>query len=136
MKSVTTYIHFDGNCRQAIQFYGKCLGGDITLTPYLDATGKPNAAPDAPITHAQVTRNGAPLVMASDTTPEGPVKAGNNFSVSVECDSVEEIDGLFGAVGDKGKVRTPLGTMPWGARFGMLTDQFGVQWIFNCQLGK
>jgi PhnB protein len=99
-------------------------------------TGKPNTAADAPVMHAQVTRNGAPLVMASDTTPEGPVNAGNNFSVSVECDSVEEIDRLFGAVGDKGKVRVPLGTMPWGARFGMLTDQFGVQWIFNCQLGK
>jgi PhnB protein len=136
MKNITTYIHFAGNCRQAMQFYQKCLGGELTLMTYLDASGKPNAAPDATIMHSQITRNGSPMVMASDTTPEGPVKAGNNFSVSVDCESVEEIERLFTAVGANGKVRLPLSDMPWGARFGMLTDSFGIQWIFNCALGK
>jgi PhnB protein len=30
----------------------------------------------------------------------------------------------------------PLGTMPWGARFGMLVDQFGIQWMINYELPK
>ena len=136
MKSVTAYIHFDGNCREAMSFYQKCLGGELQLSPYPDASGKPPTDPAAKIMHSQLSRSGAPMLMASDGSPGGTLKAGNNFSVSVDCDSIEDIERLFAAFGDKGQVRLPLGDMPWGARFGMLTDQFGVQWMFNCALGQ
>jgi PhnB protein len=132
MKSVTTYIHFNGNCRQAMSFYQKCLGGDLHLQPNADASGKPSSDPNATIMHAQLTGGSAAALMASDSSPEGPVHQGNNFSVSVECDSLVEIERQFSAIGENGRVRLPLGDMPWGARFGMLTDQFGIQWIFNC----
>lgn len=125
MKSVTTYLQFDGSCRQAMQFYETSLGGELQLNPYPEATSSA-----ARIMHAQLSRAGTPLLMASDS-PEGPVKAGNNFSVSVECESVDEIERLFAAIGKSGSIRLPLGDTPWGARFGMLTDQFGIQWIFN-----
>ena len=136
MKSVTTYLHFNGNCREAMSFYQTCLGGELHLQPYPDAGGKPSADPGAPITHAQLSRGGAPALMASDSSPEGPVHQGNNFSVSVECESLDEIERLFPAIGAQGKVRLPLSDMPWGARFGMLTDRFGVQWIFNAATRK
>jgi len=74
--------------------------------------------------------------MASDTPPGGSRRAGNNFSISIDCDSLDEIEGLFTALGQNGQVRTPLGNMPWGTRFGMLTDQFGIQWILNCTLPR
>jgi PhnB protein len=128
----TTYLHFNGNCREAMSFYQKCLGGDLHLQSYPDATGKPPSDPKAPIMHSQLSVSGVPLIMASDSSPEGPVKPGNNFSVSVECDSLDEIERLFKTVGEKGKVRLPLSDMPWGSRFGMLTDQFGIQWMFSC----
>ena len=134
MKSVTTYIHFDGNCRQVMSFYHGCLGGELQLTPQPDASGAPSTKPNAKLMHSQISVGGAPILMATDEQPGASAKPWNNFSVSVECDSVEEIERLFVAIGDKGQVRLPLGDMPWGARFGMLTDQFGVQWIFNCQL--
>jgi PhnB protein len=130
MKHVTPYIHFDGNCRQAMQFYQKCLGTEIQMTPYPDAKGQASAK----IMHSQLLRNGQPVLMASDGAPESSLRPGNNFSVSIECDSIEEIERLFAAVGENGQVRLALGDMPWGARFGMLTDQFGVQWLFNCDL--
>jgi PhnB protein len=114
-----------------MSFYQKSLGGDLHLQPYPDGTGKPASDPQAPLMHSQLSVTGAPLIMASDSSPEGPVKPGNNFSVSVECDSLDEIERLFEAIGEKGKVRLPLSDMPWGARFGMLTDQFGVQWMFS-----
>ena len=137
MKSATAYIHFDGTCRQAMAFYQKCLGGDLHLVEYPDATGKASTEPPtAKIMHSQLSRAGTPIIMASDETTPGSLKLGNNFSVSVDCDSLEEIERLFAAIGDKGQVRLPLGNMPWGARFGMLTDQFGVQWMFNCPIGQ
>jgi PhnB protein len=136
MKSVTTYIHFDGNCREAMQFYQECLGTEIQLTPLPDDSGKPSNDPAAKIMHSQLLRNGQPILMASDGSPGGAVKAGNNFSVSVDCESIAEIDRLFAAIGENGRVILPLGNVPWGARFGMLTDQFGIQWLFNCPVGQ
>ena len=134
MKSVTTYIHFNGNCREAMTFYQKCLGGEVQFLTYPGADGNPSTDPKAAIMHSHLSRGDAPMVMASDSSPEGPVKAGNNFSVAIECDSVAEIERLFSAIGEKGSVRLPLTDVPWGARFGMLTDQFGIQWMFNCQI--
>jgi PhnB protein len=132
MKHVTAYLNFDGNCREAMQFYHKCLGTEIQMNAYPDAKGQPSNDPSARIMHSQLLRNGQPILMASDTPPGSAFRLGNNLSVAVECDSVEEIERLFTAVGQKGQMRVPLGNMPWGARFGMLTDQFGVQWLFNC----
>jgi PhnB protein len=125
MKSLTTYPHFDGNCRTAMAFYQRCLGGELQLRAYPDAGGTPSTDPDARIMHASLTRAGAPTLMASDSSPEGPVQPGDNFSVSVECESLLEIERLFGAIGERGKVRLALADMPWGARFGMLTDSSG-----------
>jgi PhnB protein len=61
---------------------------------------------------------------------------GNNFSIAVECESMPEIDTLFTALGENGKVTMPLQDTNWGARFGMLTDQFGIRWMFNYELPK
>lgn len=128
----TTYLHFDGNCREAMSFYQQSFGGDLHLQPYPDQTGKPPTDPKAPLMHSQLSVSGEPLIRASDSSPEGPVKPGNNFSVSVDCESLEEIKHLFNAIGGNGKVRLPLSDMPWGSRFGMLTDKFGIQWLFSC----
>jgi PhnB protein len=134
MKNLTTYIHFDGNCREAMQFYQKCLGGEIQLMAMPDETGKPSSDPSAKIMHSELSRNGQAVLMGSDGCPAGKHKPGNNFSVAVECESIAEIERLFTAVGENGHVILPLSDVPWGARFGMLTDRFGVQWMFNCAL--
>jgi PhnB protein len=136
MKSVTTYIHFDGNCREAMQFYQKCLGTEIQLIPLPDSSGNPSSDPAAKIMHSQLLRNGQPMLMASDGSPGGAVKAGNNFSVSVDCESIAEIEHLFEAIGENGDIILPLGNMPWSARFGMLSDRFGIDWLFNCPVGQ
>ena len=136
MKSVTTYLNFDGNCREAMQFYQKCLDVEIQITPVMDATGKPSAVAGARIMHSQLLRNGQPILQASDDQPGSTPRPGTNTHVAVDCDSVEEIDRIFGALSRDGAVRLPLGNVPWGARFGMLTDKFGIQWILNCYLQK
>ena len=74
--------------------------------------------------------------MASDSMPGTTVKKGDNFSICVGCESPEEIERLFAAVGEKGKVTMPLQDTFWGARFGMLTDQFRINWMFNFEKPK
>jgi len=134
MKTVTTYLSFDGNCRQAMSFYGECFATDVELSTYPDASGQPSSDPAAKIMHAQVMRGGAPILMASDTPQSGSLRVGNSVSVAIDCESLEEADRLFGALSQGGEIRMPLTDAPWGARFGMLTDQFGFQWLINCAL--
>jgi PhnB protein len=136
MKSVTAYLNFDGNCRHAMSFYRECLDTKLHLNAYPDSSGQPSRDPAARIMHSQLLHDGAPILMASDTPPGGgSLKPGNNnFSVSIHCDSLDEIERLFSALGQNGKVRMPLRDMPWGSRLGMLTDQFGIQWLLNCDL--
>ena len=58
MKTVTAYLNFNGNCRQAMTFYQQCLGTELELTPFPDAQGKPLADAKAGIMHARLTRGG------------------------------------------------------------------------------
>jgi len=134
MKTVTAYLSFDGNCRQAMSFYQECFGAELELNPYPDANGQPSTDPAARIMHAQLMRGGAPILMATDTFQVGSLQPGNNFSVSIDCDSLDEADRLFAGLSRSGEVRMPLTDAPWGARFGMLTDQFGIPWLLNCYL--
>jgi len=74
--------------------------------------------------------------MAPDTMPGMPFQQGNNFSVTINCESLPEIERLFTDLGTNGKVTMQLQDTFWGARFGMLTDQFGINWMFNFERPK
>jgi len=135
MKQIVTYLNFDGNCRQAMEFYRNCLGGELFIMAFSEVPGAlPPEAKDAQdrIMHATVSKGGQ-RIMASDTLPGMAFRAGNNFSVSIHCESVDEIEGLFAAFGEKAKIVMPLQETFWAARYGMLTDQFGINWMFNLE---
>lgn len=130
MKDITPYLTFNGTCRQAMTFYKDILGGDLEL---MDFASSPMDVPDEAknyIMHAILTSNGVTL-MASDTMPNQPVTNGNSVSLSINCQSTDEINHLFNSLSDGGQITMPLEDTFWGARFGMLTDKFGTCWMFN-----
>jgi PhnB protein len=130
MRDFTTYLIFDGDCRAAMTFYKNCLDADLDILSYSDAPTKmPEEAKDRTM-HARLSK-GKATIMASDNMPGMAYTKGDNFSISIDCESVEEIDRLFHALGENGNVTMPLQKTFWAARFGMLTDQFGINWMFN-----
>ena len=131
MKEITTYLNFDGNCGEAMKFYERCLGDELYIMPFSEAPCDAPADARTRIAHASVLKNGKPVLMASDTLPGMPFQAGNNFSVMVQCESSEEVEKLFTAIGEGGKVTMSVQDTFWGARFGMVSDQFGINWMFN-----
>jgi len=136
MKAIVTYLNFNGNCREAMKFYQRCLGGELSIMPFSEAPGDfPKEAKDR-VMHARVTKEGTALLMASDTMPGSNFVQGTNFSISIDCQSAEETDRLFTAFSEKGKITMPLQDAFWGARFGMLRDQFGINWMFNFEKPK
>lgn len=132
MKEINNYLIFDGNCGEAMQFYARCLGGELQISKFSDAPMPiPEGAKDR-IMHARLSK-GPALLMASDNMPGMPFQQGNNFSVTVNCETVQEIDQFFAAMGDQGKVTMPLQETFWASRFGMLTDKFGINWMFSLE---
>ena len=135
MKDVNVYLTFDGNCRDAMKFYEKCLGGELQIMPFAEAPfDVPKDAKDK-VMHAHL-HNGNAVIMASDPMPGTLVRQGNNFAVCIQCESAEEIDRLFNGLGEGGKVTMGLQDTFWGSRFGMLTDRFGINWMFNFEKPK
>lgn len=131
MKDITPYLTFNGNCRQAMTFYKDILGGDLELMDF--ASSPMDDVPDEAknnIMHAILSTNSFTL-MASDTMPNQPVTNGNSVSLSINCQSTDEINHLFNSLSDGGQITMPLEDTFWGARFGMLTDKFGTCWMFN-----
>lgn len=135
MKSFITYLNFDGTAREAMTFYQKCLGAELEIQTFKDAKMDAPGGAENRVMHARLVK-GSAVLMASDTMPGMAYKQGNNFSITIECDSVAEEEKLFNALGAGGKVTMPLQDTFWGARFGMLTDKFGINWMFNTELPK
>ncbi len=131
-----TYLNFDGNCREAMTFYSKCLGAQLQAMPFSEGPAEFQKGGKDRIMHSSLTSGTTPLLMASDTMPGMPFQPGNNFSVSVHCESLAEIEKLFTAFSDGGTVTMPLQDTFWGARFGMLKDRYDVHWMFDFEQPK
>jgi PhnB protein len=74
--------------------------------------------------------------MGSDGRLGEPLRKGDKFFVSVQCGSREEVDRLFGALGEGGKPIMPAAETLWNAYFGMLVDRYGTGWMFNYEFPK
>jgi PhnB protein len=135
MIGLNVYLNFKGNCREAMSFYAKCLGGELLLMTFADMPGEAPKEFKDKIMHAKVSKR-AHVLMASDDDPRTPLQPGNNFSICIQCESLEEIERLYSALSEKGTQTSPLQDTFWGARFGLLTDQFGIQWMFNFDTPK
>ncbi len=139
--NIVTYLNFNGNCREAMTFYKECLGGELNLISFGDMPDMLPPTADAAmkqrVMHASIAlKPGVSSLMASDTMPGMPFTQGTNFAVSVLPDSVEQIEKLWAAFSVGANIQHKLDDAPWGARYGMLTDKFGVQWMFNYEYPK
>ena len=70
MKAINVYLTFDGNCREAMEFYKKCFGGELYMMAFAEAPAElelPKESKDR-IIHAKLTA-GSAVLMASDTMP-------------------------------------------------------------------
>ncbi len=134
------YISFNGKCEAAFKFYEKCTGGKIVMMsqygemPPSDQAGCGDLPPDAKnlVMHARLIV-GSQILMGSDCPPGMPYDGVKGSSIAVQVDTPEEADKLFNALSDKGTVTMPIAETFWAVRFGMLTDQFGVPWMVNCE---
>ena len=131
------YLLFDGKCEEALSFYKQVFGGEIEgLSRWSempkDAGGPPVTAQTGNrVMHATFKAPGFSF-MASDATP-GKVYGEGPISLSIATSDVSEAERVFARLAEGGNVEMPLADAFWGAKFGMLTDKFGIDWMISCR---
>lgn len=130
--TLNPYLNFNGDARQAMEFYRDALGGELTVSTF-EEFGAAGAYPGAgdKVMHAQlVTPAGFTLMAADPPTSTGPT-VGDSISISLSGDDEAELRGYWDKLGEGGTIDQPLVAAPWGDQFGSLTDRFGVTWLVN-----
>jgi PhnB protein len=130
---VEPYLFFEGRCDEAIEYYRKALGAEVTMlmrfkdSPEPPAPGMCAAGSGDKVMHANL-RIGDSMVMASDGRCQGkPSFQGFSLSLAVPDDAAAER--VFTALADGGQVQMPLAKTFFSSRFGMVADRFGVFWM-------
>lgn len=133
MNTLNVYLTFAGNCKDALALYKESLGGEIlSLQTFGDSPVSVADEHKNNVMHAEF-KAGDMYFMASDSMPEQPLIAGNNVTLSISLNDNGVQDTIFAKLSDGGTVTMPLQDTFWGARFGMLTDKFGINWMLNCE---
>jgi PhnB protein len=133
------YLFFSGNCEEALNFYKSIFNGEIThISRFKDmpSNGQGATPPDYAnkIMHATFTSEAFTL-MASDGRPSTQYGEGR-ISLSLGLSDLAQAQRIFDGLAKGGNVEVPLSDSFWGAKFGMLTDRFGIDWMINCQVAQ
>lgn len=128
------YLVFDGNCEEAMEFYAQVFDGEITALNRYD-----NAPMNMPANYRQKIMHAEMLfesnrIQGCDVLPTEENKHGTDFSLSISVVEVFVLDRVFNRLAEGGVITMPLQDTFWGARFGMITDKFGIRWMFSCDL--
>lgn len=131
---VSPYLTFNGNCRIAMSFYQKCLGGVLFFQTIGDSplSDKMPRRMQNCILHSTLTLSGFSLA-ASDMVCENGLLKGNSVSLWLNCNSEKEIRSCYKKLSQGGKQTHPVEFNFYGALHGNLTDKFGNNWLVNFQ---
>lgn len=136
MKSVNPYINFNGNTEEAFRFYQTVFGGELQIVRFSDFPDNSMGVPDEDldkIANIALPLGNGTMLMGTDTLESlgQTLTAGDNFSITLETDTAEEAGELFNKLSDGGNIMMPMAETEWAEKYGMCTDKFGIQWMFN-----
>lgn len=133
MPTINPYINFNGNAEEAFTFYKSVFGGEFTVVTRLkDIASAEFQVPEneaekimrivLPIGNNVLIANDVPQIMGRVNENE------NRSKIAVTADSQEEAERIFNGLSAGGAVEMPLGESPWGTKFAMFRDKYGIEW--------
>lgn len=130
--SIETYINFNGNCREAVEFYAGVFG---TEKPKIMLFGDMPPDDGYPLTeatknlvmHTEIKVMGS-TIMFSDVPPDMPFAAGNNISLVLRSDDMDGLKAIFNQLKEGGNVMMDLQETFWSKCYGFVIDKFGIGW--------
>ena len=127
------YLNFRDKTREAMEFYKSVFGGKLDVSTFKDFHASQDPGEDDLIMHSVLEAGDGIEFMAADAPSRMEYRPGNNFSMSLSSDFVDEaeLSGYFEKLAAGGTVTMPLAKAAWGDTFGMVTDRFGISWLVN-----
>ncbi|EKN70090.1 glyoxalase [Neobacillus bataviensis LMG 21833] len=138
--SLDVYMNFNGNCREAVEFYAQVFG---TEKPKIMTFGESPQDPNYPlpeeaknmVMHARINIDGS-NVMFSDVFPGMPFDQGNNITLAIVNRDKDKIIAYYDRLKEGGTVVMELQETFWSKCYGQVTDKFGIQWQLNYDNGE
>lgn len=128
--SLSPYLNFPGNGREAMTYYHGIFGGELQLFGFGEF-GMEGMPPEG-LMHGQLEVSRGLTVMASDAMPGAEQTwGGTRVYCAFFGDDLETMKGWFDALGADGSVGIPLEKQPWGDIYGLVKDKYGIEWMFN-----
>lgn len=131
--TINPYLFFNGNAREAVNFYRDVLDAKIEMLKTFES-GPPMGVEEDwkdKIMHGSL-QIGGQSIMVSDGKRNNEIKMGDNIHLSISIGDEDKLRAAFDAMaGNGGRVTMPLEKQFWGSLFGSVVDQFGVNWMFS-----
>jgi len=133
--AINVYLNFNGNCREAVEFYADVFN---TEKPQIMTFGEGPSNPEYPlpeeaknlVMHTRLNINGS-NIMFSDTFPGSPFVKGNNISLAIVSNNIDDIKSFYNKLKENGTINMELQETFWSKCYGQLTDKFGIEWQLN-----
>ncbi|TFD53968.1 VOC family protein [Cryobacterium frigoriphilum] len=129
--TLNPYLSFRDGARTAMDFYHGVFGGNLTVSTFGEMHASEDPAEQEKIMHSELTTDAGFTLMASDTPNSMEYTAGSSISVSLSGDDDAELRRYWDGLAQGGVIALPLEKAPWGDSFGMIHDQFGINWMVN-----
>jgi PhnB protein len=128
--TLNPYLNFNGNARQALEFYAVVFGGELSLNTFSQFGGEDS--PDANrIMHGMLETSAGYTIMGADVTSDMQYQPMAGFAVSLSGDDGDALRGYWEQLSASGTTTMPMQKQAWGDEFGMCVDGFGVSWLVN-----
>jgi len=143
MTKLNPYLNFKGTCEEAFDFYKSVFGSEfLIVSRFKDKPENPDypvvESDKEKIMHISLPISNETVLFGCDTSQafEKSAVSGNNISLSIDTDTIEEATRIFNGLSNGGIVTMPLNKTFWDAYFCMFTDKYGINWMVNYDLSK
>lgn len=138
--SLSIFINFAGNCREAVTYYAEAFGKEVPrfmlYSEAPDADQEPFSAEEKNYIMYTSLEIFEAEIMFSDVPKSMPFVVGNNISPVISSTDQEEVKAAFSKLKADGKVEMELQKTFWSPLYGAVEDKYGVTWQLNYDDGS
>jgi len=127
-RKVATFLMFEGVAEEAMMFYTSLFEDAeiVAITRY----GADGGGVEGTVQYATFSLAGQHF-MCIYSTEMHEFSFTPSISLYVQCDTEKEIEHLNAVLAERGRALMPLGSYGFSAKFGWVSDRFGVSWQLN-----
>lgn len=110
MTTLTPYFLFDGTCREAMEFYKSCFGGELALTKVKDSPAKDQmpAFQQEKVLNARLRSAGVEISASDWLHPSQTPVRGNTVCLYLSGGTFRELKTLFEKLSEGAEITDPL----------------------------